>query len=484
MREASAKMPVMSGDPTRLTMDPDDMRRLGYAVVDRIIDHLEGLEDAPVSAPLTRAEAETLFREEPPETGTDPMTVLDQALQGPLKHAMRVDHPRFFGYVPCAGNFISTMAETLSSGFNVFAGSWQAAPGASEIEIVVLDWLATWCGFPREAGGVMVSGGSAANLTALAAARIHKIGESSTEGVVYFSDQTHSSVERGLLILGVDRDRRRQVPSDERQQMDVAALRRMISEDKAAGHRPYCVIANAGTTTSGAVDPLDDLADLCRDEDLWLHVDGAYGAASVICPEGRRELKGLERADSITIDPHKWLFQNLELGCVLVRDNALMRDAFQVLPAYLDGIHADHQEINFCDYGLQLTRSFRALKLWMSFKVFGVEAFREAVSRGFRMARHAEELVRADPSWEVVTPARMGIMTFRRVFAKGQNPGPDFHTRLSREAYSDGYAMFSSSVVGGVPVMRCCAIHPRTTSEDIELSLARLDHLARKLEAE
>jgi glutamate/tyrosine decarboxylase-like PLP-dependent enzyme len=304
--------------------------------------------------------------------------------------------------------------------------------------------------------------------------------------MVYGSDQTHSSIERGLRVLGFEGGQFRTIPSDSQYRLDVAALRRAVEADRAAGRIPFCVVANAGTTNSGAVDPLPALAALCREEDLWLHADGAYGVAAVFCERGRTLLQGLGEVDSLSVDPHKWLFQPYEAACVLVRKEPWLRQVFHILPEYLEDTVGREGEVNFGDRGVQLTRGFRALKLWMSLQVFGRAGFEAAVNRGFELAERTERAVDELSGWEVVTPAQMGVVTFRRVPAG--MPAEQVN-RLNRElvdeVIADGFAMISSTVLGGRTVLRLCTINPRTTEDDVRQTVGRLARLAdRVLEAQ
>ncbi|HKY61704.1 MAG TPA: aminotransferase class I/II-fold pyridoxal phosphate-dependent enzyme [Gemmatimonadota bacterium] len=458
------------------------MRELGHLVVDRLVDHWATLRDQPAGRRTGREELEDLLREPPPEEGRDPEQVIRRVETDVLGHMGRVHHPRFFAFVPGPGNWIGTLADLLATGTNVFAGTWFEASGPAMVELVTADWLRSWCGLPDEAGGIFVSGGSMANLTALAVARRVALQDRTAGGVAYCSDQTHSAVDRAFAVLGFGPDQVRRLPSDDRYRLSIPALREAIASDRAAGRRPFCVVANAGTTNTGAVDPLVDLADLCGAERLWLHADAAYGGAAVLCDRGRSELRGLGRSDSLALDPHKWLFQPFEIGCVLVRDRQWLPTTFHVLPDYLRDVEARLGEINFADYGIQLTRGFRALKLWMSIQVFGVAAFRRAVERGFENAELAETLLRDAGMWRIVTPARMGIVTFT-----WSRPGVAAEEARSvtlglvEAALKDGTTLVSSTTLRGEPVLRLCAINPRTRREDLELSVQRLGELAEQL---
>ncbi|MFO8099841.1 MAG: aminotransferase class I/II-fold pyridoxal phosphate-dependent enzyme [Salinibacter sp.] len=466
-------------DSDRLTLSREEMRSLGYRVVDLLVDHFADEEDASIGRSPGREELEQRLREDLPETGQDPHAVLDQVEADILPNTMRVDHPRFFGFVPGPNNFVSVLADALVSGFNVFSGTWISGAAAAQVELVVVDWLRRLCGLPETAGGLFTSGGSMANVTGLAAAR-HAVLDDEVEGAVaYCSDQTHTSVDRALRLLGFGPDQLRRLPPDAQYRLDPDALAEAVRADRAAGRQPFCVIANAGTTNTGAVDPLPALADVAERHDLWLHVDGAYGAAAVICERGRKQLAGLDRADSLTLDPHKWLFQPFEIGGVLVREQKHLRRAFRIEAEYLEDAVGELDEVNYSDYGIQLTRSFRALKLWMTLKVFGRQGVARAVARGFERAEQAERLFREHPDWRVVTPAQMGILSFR-YSPEGMAPATaDALTRrLPQALKEEGTAMVTKTTLDGRPVLRLCPINPRTTAEDVRQTVDALDRLA------
>ena len=451
------------------------MREFGYAIVDLLAEHFAGGRSERVGAKSDAAKLIPMFDCDPPESGRDPSELLSQLERDVIPNNLHVDHPRFFAFVPGPNNFVSVMADALAAGFNVFNGTWFGGSAAAAVELGVVRWLCRTCGFPNTAGGLFVSGGSMANLTALVAAR-HALLQDRTEGaIVYFSDQTHSSVERALRVIGFLPEQLRKLPSDERFQLSIETLRDAIKSDRAKSLRPFCVIANAGTTNTGSVDPLNELADLAAKEKLWLHVDGAFGAASILSERGRALLGGLERADSISLDPHKWLFQSFECGCVLVRDVALLKSAFQITADYLRDVHRDAEQFNPCDHGVQLTRSFRALKVWLSLQTFGLAAFREAITRGFELAEIAERELRSREGWEILSPARMATVCFR--FGKSDN----VQTKLVDATMDDGYALLTSTTLRGAVALRLCTINPRTTDDDVIGTIDRLDKLARKL---
>lgn len=469
---------------SRLELTGEEMRSLGYRIVDQIVEHLENLASKPVMRVSPRFELEAELREPLPEQPTPVDSLLDQLRRAVWPNIGNIQHPRFFAFIPSPSNFISVMADALAAGFNPFAGNWFEGSGPAQIELVTVDWLREMCGLPETAGGLFVSGGSMANLTALAAARRAMLGERNDDAVIYFSDQTHNSVEKALRVLGFARGQIRALPSDENFRLPVESLRRAVAEDRADGKRPFCVVANAGATNTGAVDPLDQLADLCKRENLWLHADGAYGAAAGLSERGRKLLIGIERVDSLSLDPHKWLFQPFEIGCVLARDAKLLKKSFHTMAEYLeDTKRAEEEEINYYDYGVQLTRGFRALKLWLSIKTFGAAAFREAIHRGFELAEFAENVLRQSGRWRIVTPATMGIVTFRYV-ANGcsEIEVNEIHRRMVEMMAEDGFAFANSTTLRGQTVMRLCTINPRTTEDDVRATIRRLEQFGRELQ--
>ncbi len=458
------------------------MRVFGHRVVDILIDHLETLRDRPVSIQKPRAELDAKIGEfsDAPASPEEVLALTEREVLGEIT---TVDHPRFYAFVPGPGSFVGAMADALASGFNVFAGHWLAASGPGAVELQTIDLLRQACGLPAGAGGLFVSGGSMANLSALAAARAVKLGGPDPAAMIYLSDQAHSSVAKGLRVLGFATSQVRTVVVDEKLRMDTKALHQAIVEDQQAGKRPFCVVASAGTTNTGAVDPLEDIAALCKANDIWLHVDGAYGAAAALTERGRSALRGLHLADSIALDPHKWLFQPFEIGCVLVRDMRHLRQAFAVHPEDNADYLADvgrmaEREVVFYEHGVQLTRSFRALKLWMSLRIFGLAAFRATIDRGIALAEEVEMMLRADRRWDVVTPAQLAVVTFApRLANRSVAECNAVVERAVERLTTDGYAMVTSTQVRGRTVLRFCLIHPDARLDEVRETAERLGAL-------
>ena len=458
----------------RLELSLEEMRALGHEAVEIILEHLTTLPDRAVAQIASRAEAEAQLREPLPRTGSPWQMVLGKVQDDVLANVRHLDHPRFLALVPGPSNFVSVIADLLASGLNVFTGTWVEASGPAEVELVAIDWLRQACGLPADAGGVFTSGGSMANLTALAVARDVQPQGQDRRATFYFSDQTHRTVERALAVLGFGNEQARMLPSDDRGRLAVSSLVQALDAAPEEDRHPLCVVANAGTTNTGAVDPLEEIAAVCRQRGLWLHVDGAYGAAVAFSSAARPQLAGLDQADSITLDPHKWLFQPYEMGCVLVRDRHALSRCFHLLPEYMQDVAPGLEEVNFCDYGLQLSRRFNALKLWMSLKVFGADAFEEAIDHGVALAESAEEILAASPAWEIVTPAQLGVVTFRYA-TEGPLPTVDrLQKEIAARVTGEGYAVVTTTRFGGRTVLRLCTINPRTTMADVAEVLRRL----------
>lgn len=463
------------GDAARLELSADAMRKMGYQVVDHLVEHFVKLPEKAATRHVSRLVLKDKIAAPPPEHPEAWQAILDETANEVLTAVGLTSHPRFFAFVPSPSNFVSVMADCLAAGYNIFSGNWLEGAGPCQVERIVLDWLRGWCGLPESYGGVLVSGGSNANLTALATARHVKLRDEVSRGIAYGSDQCHSSLQRAFRVLGFSQDQFVRIASDEQFRLPVAALRERVAADRSRGLHPFCVVANAGTTNTGAVDPLDELADFCQQEGLWLHADGADGAAAVLADAGRQALRGMDRLDSLTIDPHKWLFQPYECGCVLVRDWKHLFSAFQVTAEYLADALRISEDVNFQDVGIQLTRSFRALKLWMSIRFFGLAAFREAIARGIELAEHAEQIVREMPGLHLFTGAQLGILTF--YYAEDDHDlaaANAVNERIVNRVLDEGFATVTSTMLRERRVLRMCIINPRTSIDDLRHTVARL----------
>ncbi|MGQ0714374.1 MAG: pyridoxal phosphate-dependent decarboxylase family protein [Gemmatimonadaceae bacterium] len=456
-----------------LDLDHATMRRLGHLVADTVAHHLATLRDQPAYSTLGREQAEQLIDPGAPAHGTDFDTLLATLRDRVFPHAAREPHPGFIAYVPSCPTFPAVLGDWLATGFNFFAGVWPVAAGPNAIELIVLEWFRAWLGMPAGTGGLLTSGGSGANLTAMIAARHHVTKDDASaiaRLTVYASDQVHSSVTRAAWLAGVPRANVRSLPTDDDYRLRTDALREALASDRAARLEPLMVVASAGTTNTGSVDPLHEVASICERENVWMHVDAAYGGFAMLTTDGKRALGGIERADSVTLDPHKWLFVPFECGCLLVRDPRRLKAAFQILPEYLADVQSGHEAVNFADYGEQLTRYSRALKVWLSVRYFGTDAIRDAIERGIGLALRLEQRLRETPLVEVVSPARFGIVCFR-VRPEGAADGPALdalNERVLARVVGEGRYFISSTRLRGAFALRACILGFRTAEEDID----------------
>ena len=449
-----------------LALDPETMRELGYRTIDLLVERLQREEP-----PIRRASPAEM-RERLHGPAPDEAEPFDEILAGldrnVLPFASRDGHPGFFGFIPFAGTWPGALGDLIASACNLYAGSWMEAAGVSQVELEVLDWFKDWIGFPSEAAGSLVSGGSAGNLTALACAREALAGPMRDDLVLYVSDQAHSSIARAARLLGFRPEQVRVLPSDDSFRLAPRTLGAAMDADQSRGLTPFAVAAQAGTTNTGAVDPLDELAALCRERGAWLHVDGAYGGFAALADRGL--LAGIELADSVTLDPHKWLYQPFECGCVLVRDGQALRHAFEMLPDYLHDARTADEEVNFSDLGLQLTRSARALKLWVSLRYFGIDAFRAAIRRTLELAADAARRVEESETLELMAPPSLGIVCFRR-----RDLDDAGNAGIMAALERSGTGLVSSTRLHGRVALRLCVLNHQSSEADVERVLAFLE---------
>ncbi|MBE2277126.1 MAG: aminotransferase class I/II-fold pyridoxal phosphate-dependent enzyme [Rhodobacteraceae bacterium] len=448
-----------------LGMSVEEMRRLGHKIVDLVIERHIARNAEPAILTGVPADLMAVLGGPLPEDPMDPDASIDLLTEVALTHQQHGDHPRYFARVPGPSSFAGILGEWLGTGFNTISSSWGGGSGPATIEMVSIRWLSQMIGLPEQTEGVLVSGGSIANLTAFSVAR-SELGP----GVAYLTDQTHSSLPRDLREMGCGTSDIHYVAVDEALRMSMPALRAAIAKDRAAGRKPLMVVATAGSTNTGAADPLNAIADICQKEGLWMHVDGAYGGPSAVTAQGRAYLQGLERADSVVLDPHKWFFQPYDVGaCLVTRPGALER-CFAMSPEYLKDVQATTGAVNFGNRSLELTRRSRAIKLWLSIRTYGAKRFRAAVQRGIDNAEYAEAYLRSKPDvWEIVSPAQIGCVCFSLKDAEHNT-----HGERAKAVADSGFACVSSTSLHGRSVLRLCTINPLTTRSDIERTLDML----------
>ena len=459
----------------------EDVWSAAHEVIEKLASDRRAVDKRIVS--IASAEEAARFRSLAAPGAPRPIAeVVDDAARI-FAHRVRMEHPRFYGFIPSPTSPLSFVGDMLTSGFNAHAGSWMQSSGPSAIEQGLIAWLAERTGLPRNAGGLFVSGGSMANLTGLMVARDRKLPpEDRQRGVVYVSNQTHSSVAKGLGVLGFLPRQIRKIAVDGDRRLQVAALAAAIEQDRAAGALPFAVVASCGTTNTGSIDDLHGIADLSAREGLWMHVDGAYGATVALSNRHRSLVDGLGRADSISWDAHKWLFQTYGCGMVLVRDRTHLLESFANNAEYLQDAIAGIDTPNFWDYGVELTRPARAMKLWFTLQVMGEAAVGDAIDHGFASAEALEAELRQRPDWQILSPAQLGIVTFRFAPAGRDEAALDeLNTAIARRMIDDNVGAPLTTRLDGAVVLRACAISPEATQEDIRAMVSAMDERARTI---
>ena len=468
----------MAGD---LRMSREQMLDLGQKALELVVERIESLPGENAWEGEFRQVLEDQLLEGPPEDGRPAAEVIERAAREALPFALRLDHPRSFGFISSSPTWPGVVADFMAAGYQINQCTWLVASGPSQLELVVIDWFRRWLGYPEGAGGLFTSGGSAASVDAFVAAR--EAAGHPERASVYMSDQSHSALSRAAMIVGVRRECIRMVPSDAHFRMDMDTLARAVAADRDAGLTPIAVAANAGTVGTGAIDPLEELADFCAAEGLWLHADAAYGGFAVVTDQGKRLLRGIERADSIGLDAHKWLFQPYEAGCLLVKDENTLTDAFGVRPDILQDTVWGTDHPNFSNLGLQLSRSVRALKVWMSVQTFGMAAFRRAVSKGMELAERAEEYVLASPLLEALNTVSLGIVCFRVNPADGglnEDVLEEVNRTVLARMFWDDPAFMSSTLLHGTFALRMCIINHTTTWDDVRETLEAVERFGQE----
>jgi glutamate/tyrosine decarboxylase-like PLP-dependent enzyme len=467
-----------------LDIAPDRFRAIGHQLVDRIADLLASIPERPV----TRDESPSIIREALglngglPEEGDDPAAILDLAARLIADHSLFNGHPRFFGYITSSPAPIGMLGDLLAAAVNPNVGGWLLSPAASEIEGQTIRWIAELIGYPATSGGLLVSGGNMANMVCFLAARAAGARwDVRADGVndgtrpplrCYGSAETHTWIQKAADLAGIGTAGIRWIPTDQAQRMDVAVLARRLAEDEAAGDLPFIVVGTAGSVSTGAVDPLEAIAALCRQHRVWFHVDGAYGGFAAAVPDAPADLRALAAADSVAVDPHKWLYAPLEAGCALVRDADALRRAFSYHPPYY---HFNEQATNYVDFGPQNSRGFRALKVWLALRQAGASGYRRMIADDIALSRAMSEAIAAHPELEVITQ-ELSITTFRYVPADLRgNASPavvEYLDALNRALLDamqrGGEAFVSNAIVSGRYVLRACIVNFHTTLADVQ----------------
>ena len=469
---------------------------LARAAMDWVLKYFSAQSTLPVYPTASAKEMSSRLAGPLPLAPQDPASLMSE-VQSIADYSRYNGHPRMFGYVQSSASFAGVMGDLLASALNQNVTSWRSAPAATTIEHQAIEWLKELVGFGAEGAGVLLSGGSLANFAGLAVAlrastdvdlNQHGVGALPGKPRIYTSSMTHISIGKAASMLGVGKDAIVALPVNAAFQMDVQALSSQIDADRAAGFHPVCVVATAGDVNTGAIDPLDAIADVCAHEKLWLHIDGSYGALAARSRHVGDAMRAINRADSMSLDPHKWLFAPTDAGCLLVRDAAALRRAFSTGAGYIDVIaDRDMSEFAYWDHGPELSRRFRALKIWFLLKVHGARALQEAIDSNIAVAHHLAKAVKGSDDFELMAPAPLSIVCFRyrprlrEDASAGQAGDDEFNKRLMVEVQRDGDSYLSNATINGRFALRACIVNFRTAVADVDRLLDTIRRVAARM---
>jgi aromatic-L-amino-acid decarboxylase len=462
----------MTGPSPELEPDADAMRRLVAAALQRVVAHVESLPRQPAVDVEGAAEAARALVERLPETGAPLDAVLDLLFERAVPKSFNTAGPGYLAYIPGGGLFHAAVADLIADAVNRYVGVWQAAPALSQLEANVTRWFCDLVGYPEGSLGLLTSGGSLANFVALATARRERLPEDFLRGVLYASDQTHHSVQKAALLAGFPAGRVREVPSDGGFRMRVDALRDAVAADRARGLTPFLVVGNAGTTNTGAVDDLDALAGVAAAEGLWLHVDAAYGGFFLLTERGREAMRGIARADSVTLDPHKGLFLPYGTGALVVRDGGALRRAHGLHADYLPSRPPDPEFVDWSEVSPELSRPFRGLRVWLPVKLMGIAPFRRALDEKLDLAASASAELRRIAGIEIVAEPQLSLLAFRLV-REGLDPASldALNRRFLERVNARKRVYLTGTVAHGRFVLRICVLSFRTHQDRMTAAL-------------
>ncbi|MEK6283456.1 MAG: aminotransferase class V-fold PLP-dependent enzyme [Acidobacteriota bacterium] len=468
-----------------LDISAESMAELSSKVTKLVTDYCEHVSDYPVFPPTAAGKTFESLNKDLALEG-EPLDKLLTDLQVIIQNSRHNGHPRFFGYVASPANPAGVFADLVASALNANVTSWRSGPAATEVERAVVRWLGSLVGFSNNASGVLTSGGSMANFIALFVAHRTKSAAGGSLGrkglwisgapmTIYASEEIHLSIPKAADLMGVGRDQVRLVPCDERLRMDVGKLRKAIETDLKKGQKPFCVVGSAGTVNTGAVDPLAELAAVAKEFDLWFHVDGAYGAPGALDESKRSLFAGIDLADSLSLDPHKWLYVPLDSGCILFKDEARHRGAFTAEEADYIKVHeTDDESFAFWDYGPELSRRFRALKIWFTLRYYGVNRLAAAISEDNSLAQYLAQSIDNADDFELLAPVELSICCFRyapQELRDDEAALNELNAKVMHAVQRGGEAYVSNATIGGKFALRACITNFRTTRADIDQTL-------------
>jgi len=470
----------MAFERSELELSGPAMRELAERVLARILPHIASLPEQPAQALAGADELAFSLAEPLPRSGMELEPILDLLFDRAIPASLNTAGPGYLAYIPGGGIFHTAVADLLADAVNRYVGIWAAAPALVQLEANVIRWFCEMVDYPESAGGILTSGGSLANFTAILAARADRLPEDFLKGTLYTSSQTHHSVEKAAALAGFPARNVRSIEVDDRQRIRLDRLAQRLAEDRAAGLVPFLLVVNAGTTNTGAVDDLDAAADLAVREGLWLHVDGAYGGFFVLTTEGRKAFRGIQRADSITLDPHKGLGLPYGTGSLLVRDPRKLRQANHASADYLQDMQEDEARIDFSELSPELTRPFRGLRIWLPLKLHGIEPFRVHLEEKLALARLALAGLREIPFLEIVAEPQLSILAFR-LNQEGLEPAAldDLNRRFLDRINAMQRIYLSPTLLDGRYVLRIAVLSVRTHQDRILQGLEDIREAAR-----
>ncbi|MEJ2493713.1 MAG: aminotransferase class V-fold PLP-dependent enzyme [Ignavibacteriaceae bacterium] len=486
---------------SNVEMTPEEFRKAGHEIVDKITEFLESLPVKPVAPRKTLKEMRTILGNSSlPTEGTDSGKLLNEAAELLFNYSTFNGHPKFWGYITSSATPIGALADLLAAAVNPNVGAGNLSLAATEIEAQTIRWIAEMIGFPTDCGGIMVSGGNMANFIGFLAARkakadwnIREEGLNKKPLIIYASSETHTWIQKAADLFGMGTNTIRWIEVDEKQRMKINDLKKKIKFDKESGNHPFIVVGNAGTVGTGATDPLEEISSVCKENNLWFHVDGAYGSVAAVLPHASKDLKAINLADSIALDPHKWLYAPLEAGCTLVRKKEFMLDAFSYHPEYyrFEGDENEEEKpINFYEFGLQNSRGFRALKVWLALKQAGKNGYIKMITEDIELAAHLFNLISEETELETVSN-NLSITTFRYIpddLKEQKDQKLEYLNELNEELLdrlqNSGEVYLSNAVLDGKFVLRVCIVNFRTTKSDIEALPDIVKNLGKQVDQE
>ena len=468
-------------DAISLELNGEQMRSLTERAMEFVIEHINSLPEQPVKDLDGAQQLAESYKESMPSDGSEFESFLPQ-IESAVKKTFNTPSPGYLAFIPGGGIFPAAVADYLALAVNRYVGMWNAAPLLVQMELTAIDWIRESIRLPDHFGGILTSGGSISNLIAVITARRNCLPENFLKGIIYTSKEAHHCVAKSALLAGFPESNIRYIETDDRLRIKVDSLTSLIETDRNNGLTPFLVVANAGTTNTGAIDPLPEIATICRDQNIWFHVDAAYGGFFRMVDEGEKLIPGLELADSIVLDPHKGLFVPYGTGCLLVRDREQLRKAHHLGADYLQDLDSPDGTVNFADVSPELSREFRGLRIWLPFKLYGVDAFRDNLREKLELTRWAYDELKASPGFEIFDPPQLSVVAFRYIPNSGDVN--EFNDRLCRRILEKNRVFLTSTLIDGNFYIRIAVLSFRTHGEQMRQAVEDIRNSAMELEQE